>query len=1040
MIKKLILSISIALCFLTVSFGQDITKAQSIKSLKVQGIVISEEDNEPVFGATVIVKGTTKGLATGVDGKFSINANIGDVLIFSTLGFATKEITIASEENLTIYLTSSIESIKLVTIVGYGVQEKRDLTGSVGSVKAKDLDMTLVSFDNALAGKISGVQVMSSSGAPGSATSITIRGISSLNANSNNPLIVIDGVPIYGTDRANNTTGFERSSVPFASFGGTYVTSKLNNPSEFERNPLSMLNMDDIQSIEVLKDAYATAIYGSRGAAGVILITTKSGTSSTPKVSVNITATYSDPIDKPSVFTANEYSDFYNMKSGGNNYPTGAETNWLDDVLRMGITNNVNMSISAGTEKLNYFASGSYLKQESYIVGQDYKKYSFRANVDYKINDQLKVGVNGTMNYSDNGALNAPSIYRNAVLKGPNIASHIDEDTYYFGFAPNVSGIIDNPLAQAYSDINYVKDDRLIGNVFLEYKPLNWLTLKSEIGLDHLDSKSYSRLISRPDLDGGNATQTTISNKRFVVNNTATMVKTFNNLHSFNSVIGQSFETSKEESASIWGRDFANDDVLDIGEAGVQGGNPIPIIREWALFSVFGRINYQYNQKYLAGVTYRVDGSSRFSKNNRYVGFPSFSLGWRASEENFLTNTSWLDELKFRGSIGFSGTDGTSGYYGNQGQYQLLRQGGIDIEYAGSQILQVVKPNNPNLEWERTKTLDLGVDLDILNNRVSLTVDFYYKKINNLLYDSAVPWFHGYSSQQQNIGDMENKGFEIALNTENVSTRDFKWVTNFNISRNTNKILKLNFEGSEVTGPELGYKYFAEGESAGQFFLYDWAGVNALTGNPLWNYPDGTQSETPPATLDNSVQYRKPMGDALPDFYGGLTNTFTYKNWKLDAFFSFSYGNQLYNGTKALQYTYTTADANNLSPDMLDYWLITGHQTEIPKLDNASVRTGFGGTVDYISGRDSDRFLEDASYIRLKNISLTYNMPESWLQNNFMNKAFIFIQGNNLLTFTEYSGLDPEVNAFGSSALSSGYDELTMPQSKSFSIGLNIGF
>lgn len=1041
MIRNVILLVCAVIGCVSLSFGQNIVKAQSIKSILLHGEVISEEDSEPVLGATIMVKGTTTGATTDIDGKFSIPVNIGDVLIFSTMGFKTKEVIIKSEKNITVYLVPSLESIDLITIVGYGKREKRDLTGSVGSVKAKDLDMTVVSFDNALTGKISGVQVMSSSGAPGGATSITIRGISSLNANNNNPLIVIDGVPIYGTDRANNTTGFERSSVPFSGFGGTFVTSKLDNKSEFERNPLSMLNMNDIKSIEVLKDAYATAIYGSRGAAGVILITTKSGASSTPRVSVNYTSTFSDPINKPSLLTTDQYSDFYNMKSGGNYYPTGEETNWLDDVLRTGVTNNVNMSISAGTQKLKYFASASYLKQGSYIVNQDYKKYSFRANVDYKINSKLKVGLNGTMNYSDNSALNASSIYRNAVLKAPNVASNIDEDTYYFGFAPNISGVVDNPLAQAYSDINYVKDNRLIGNGFLEYKPLMWLTLKTEVGLDYLDSESYSRLISRPDLIGGNATQTTINNKRMVVNNTATIVKTFNNLHAFNSVIGQSFETSKEESASIFGRDFASDDILDIGDAGVIGGNPIPIIREWALFSVFGRINYQYNQKYLAGVTYRVDGSSRFSKNNRYVGFPSFSLGWRASEENFLKNTSWLDELKFRGSIGFSGTDGTSGYYGNQGQYQLLRTGGLDLEYAGSRILQVVKPNNPNLEWERTKSLDIGVDLDILNNRVSLTVDYYYKKINNLLFDSAVPWYQGYSSQQQNIGDMENRGFEIALNTENVATPIFKWVTNFNISRNTNKILKLNFEGSEVTGPELGYKYFAEGESAGQFFLFDWAGVNPLTGNPLWNYPDGSQSETPPASLDNSEQYRKPMGDALPDFYGGLTNTFTYKNWKLDAFFTFSYGSQLYNGTKALQYTYTTTDANNLSPDILDYWKIVGHQTEIPKIDNASIiSNGFGGAVDYISGRDSDRFLEDASYIRLKNISLTYNLPEIWLENNFMDNAFIFIQGNNLLTFTDYTGLDPEVSAFGSSALLSGYDELTMPQSKSFSVGVNIGF
>jgi hypothetical protein len=294
---------------------------------------------------------------------------------------------------------------------------------------------------------------------------------------------------------------------------------------------------------------------------------------------------------------------------------------------------------------------------------------------------------------------------------------------------------------------------------------------------------------------------------------------------------------------------------------------------------------------------------------------------------------------------------------------------------------------------------------------------------------------------------MENKGFEIQLDAENITSENFQWTTSFNISRNTNKILKLNFGGSDTTGAELGYKYFAEGESAGQFFLYDWAGVDALTGNPLWNYPDGTQSTIHPASRNSPISNdpnsaRKPMGDALPDFYGGLTNTFTYKNWKLDAFFTFSSGNQLYNGTKALLYNYTSSDAHNLSTDMLDYWLIAGHRTDIPQLNNTSiVSNGFGGgAVDYTAGRDSDRFLEDASYIRLKNIKLSYSLPKSVLDRMFIRDLSIYVQGTNLLTFTEYSGLDPEVSAFGSSALLSGYDELTMPQSKSYSIGINVGF
>lgn len=1038
MIKNLILFGTLILCCFSSSYGQEITKAQTLKSIVVKGKITDEEHREPILGATVLVKGTSNGVASGVDGSFQISANINDILIISSIGFNTKEYRIINEKEISILLKSDLQSLTEVMVIGYGVQERRDLTGSISSLKGAEIDKTSLSFDNALTGKISGVMVNSSSGAPGGATSITIRGISSLNPNNSNPLIVIDGVPVYGTDRNNNTTSFERTSVPFSGFGGTNVTSTLNNKSEFERNPLSMLNPNDIESIEVLKDAYATAIYGSRGAAGVILVTTKNGAIGKARITINYASTFSDPVDKPEILNAQQYSDFYNLKSGGNYYPTGAETNWQNDVLRTGVTNSINTSISAGTEKMKYYFSFSYLNQGSYIVNQDYNKYNTRLNVDYKLSKKLTFGSNVTINSADNEALNAQSIYRNSILKAPNVKSQTPLDTYYFGFEPNISGMIDNPLAQAYSDTNYVKDNRVIGNLFLEYKALNWLTLKSEVGIDNFNVEAYSRLISRPDIEGGNATQTTNQNRKFVINNTASFVKVFNNLHSINSVVGQSFETSREQSTSIWGRQFHSDEVLAIGQAGENGVSNTQV-QEWALFSVFARVNYQYNHKYLAGITYRVDGSSRFNKENRYIGFPSFSLGWRASEENFMKDVSWINDFKLRGSVGFTGTDGTSGYYGNQGQYALNAYG---IQYADSPILEVKQPNNPNLEWEKTRTFDIGLDVSLLDNNLSFQIDYYHKKISNMLYPSSVPWSMGYGQQLQNIGDMENKGFEVEINSTNISTPNFNWTTNFNISRNTNKILKLNADGSQTTGAELGYKYFAEGESAGQFFLFDWAGVNPLTGNPLWNLPDGTQTETPPASLNNSVQYRKPMGDALPDFFGGLTNSFVYKNWKLDAFFTFSYGNQLYNGSKALLMTYSTTASNNLTTEILDYWKIPGQITDIPAIDNASIVTNSfgGGATDYTVGRDTDRFLEDASFIRLKNINLTYSLPQSLLSNNFIEYVSIYVQGTNLVTFTEYTGQDPEVSAFGSSALLGGYDELTMPQSKSYSIGLNIGF
>ncbi|UNY98754.1 TonB-dependent receptor [Zhouia spongiae] len=1018
--RKHILYVFLFLCGVF-SYGQKVTKAQPIKSALVSGKVVDKANDFPVFGATIMVKGSANGVAADLDGNFEIQVNKGDLLLVSSIGYENAEYKVTDiNKKIVVLLQENIEALQAITVVGYGKQERRDLTGAIGSIKGEKLDNITASFDNALAGKISGVQVNSSSGVPGSATSITIRGITSLNANSNNPLIVIDGVPVYGTDRNNNTTDFSRTSVIPGMLGGGSVSNNLDPRSDFERNPLSMLNMDDIESIEILKDAYATAIYGSRGAAGVILITTKSGAVGKPRINVNYSTTLSNPVATPDVLNAQQYSDFYNKyyDEQDNPFPVGIETNWLDRVTRTAVANNLSASMAAGTEKMKYYFSFSVLDQESYIVGQDYKKYSARVNTDYKFSDKLKFGTNVTVNFSDNNALNAQSIYRNAVLKAPNVAEKTALGDYYFGSAPNYRGSADNPLAQAYRDINYVKDSRTIGNAYLEYEPVDGLTLKSEVGIDYFGSEAYSRLISRPDLEGGSARETTKQNRKLVVNNTINYVKNFNK-HAINSVIGQSFEKSREQATSIFGRNFDNDNVLAIGRAGNRGISNT-LIQEWALFSAFGRLNYQYDNKYLAGVTYRVDGSSRFNKNNRYIGFPSFSLGWRLSEEAFMKGFNWIDDLKFRGSMGFTGIDGTSGYYGNQGQYLPHPNG---LNYNGVSILQARQPNNPNLKWERTRTLDLGVDANLFGNRVDLQVDYYHKKITNMLYSSAVPWYMGYPDQQQNIGDMENRGIEVTLNTINISTPDFRWTTDFNIARNTNKILKLNYSGSSASGAELGYKYFAEGESAAQFFLYDWAGVNPLTGNPLWNYVDGTQSETPPASLnDNPNQHRSPMGDAMPDFFGGITNTFSYKNIELSAFFSFAYGGQLYNGAKAQLFTYSQNSANNLSTDILDYWLIPGHRTDIPQIHNASLdENGFGGVRDYTVGRDSDRFLEDASYIRLKNIRLAYNFPKTLLDKYFLSKLTLYIQGNNLLTFTKYTGQDPEVNAFGSSALLSGY-------------------
>jgi TonB-dependent starch-binding outer membrane protein SusC len=807
--------------FLTVA---QILKPQTIKNQKYEGRIIATELPEGLFGATVVIKGTTNGVAADQKGNFVISANEGDMMVISSIGYQTREIRLDKLLKLaSIVLKSDVVALKEIAIVGYGTQERRDLTGAVASIKPAEMDRTSLSFDNALAGTVAGVQISQSSGVPGGATAITIRGITSLNGSSNNPLIVIDGVPIYGNDRSQNTTSFDRTSIPMSSVGGSSVSNSLPFNSDFERNQLSMLNPDDIESIEILKDAYATAIYGSRGAAGVILVTTKHGFKGAPKVELSTITSYSQPIGKPTLMNGAQYSEFYTSFVGGK-YSGGTEKSWLNDVLRTGVSREVNASVSAGTDKMTYYLSLSSVDQQSYIINQDYSKYNAHINVSYKSSEKLSFGSQFSLNYSDNTSLNAQSIFQNAILKAPNIPVYDQTGAYYFGFAPNSLGRTDNPIAQARADINYIIDVRNLGNIFIEYRPINWITLRSEAGIDFLNSEGYSRLVSRPDLVGGDATQTTIQNRKFVVNNTATLLRKYNR-HLFNGVVGQSFETSRELNDMITGRGFPSDNILSISQAQTSRVSS-SLVQQWALFSVFGRLNYRFEDKYLLGATYRLDGSSRFNKNHRYIGFPSFSAGWRISGEPFMERYLWIKDLKIRGSIGFSGIDGTGGYYGNQGQYSLSPNG---IQYNGMNLLQVVQPNNPNLKWEKTRSIDVGIDADLFDSKLKFTLDYYYKVTNDMLYSSAIPLYMGFGSQQQNIGDMRNTGLEFAINAI-VLSGNLKWKISFNIAGNRNKILKLNFAGSEVTGPELGYKYFAVGKSAGQFYLFHWEGIDPLTG------------------------------------------------------------------------------------------------------------------------------------------------------------------------------------------------------------------
>lgn len=1037
------------------------------------GGIVKDDKGRPMPGVSIKNKRTRGGCVTDAAGQFSISASAGDIITVSYVGYTPRQYKV-TEGQSTIQVAMTIEAVELTesVIIGYGSQERRSLLGSVGTYKpGNEIGSLPLTIDNAMTGKIAGVLVSPSSGVPGSATAITIRGVSTLNMTGNAPLIVVDGVPIYGIDRNNNTANFGLGQTGQFTFGGTQVTSDYDpigqQRSQFEKNPLASINPDDIESVEVLKDAFSTAIYGSRGAAGVILITTKKGHEGKMNITADVASSMS--VQKlPKLMNGDQYAGFYtnyfhakdSIGAIGNpwywplnyKFPKGINTDWLKAVTRHALSTNATLALSGGNGKGSYYVSGNYTHQQSTIINNDYARYQMRVRFDQHLSKIFTVGTDMNLTYTDNNALNAQTVYRAAINKSPNQAIKNPDGSYNWGKGTNSVGPSTdlNPVGTANTYKNYSTDNRILGNVYGDLKLAPWLSFRSEFGIDWLNGESYSRDIVKPLTPLGFGNETLTQYHKWVTNNTLTINKNLGSRHNINGVIGQSYEASTESSSSIWGRGFLNNDILSISAAS-QKGVQSALEQKWGLVSYFSRMTYAYDQKYLFGVTYRLDGSSKFAANHRYVGFPSFSAGWVVNRESFLRNATAIDQLKLRSSIGFSGTDGGGGYYGNQGQYTLNVYGAT---YGNGTVLTVSQPANPNLKWEMTKTYNLGLDLSLWQSRLTFTFDYYNKQINNAILPSAVPGFMGFTTQTQNLADLNNRGLEFTLNSRNVHTRDFTWTSSFNISRNRNIIQKLHKIDPTDLARQIesnGGRYWLEGHSATEFFLYPWAGVNPQNGNPLWKGTDGKTSEKPfPTTWvtdPNYIAQRVASGDAMPQWFGGLDNTFTYKGFELDAFFSFAFGNKLFNGAKANMYNYTQssyggAQINNLSPDLLNYWKTPGQQTNIPALLNASnnASAGFGSTYDYTLGRDISRFLEDASFVKLRYVTLAYNLPRNTITRvKVISSLKIYVQANNVFTITKYTGLDPEVSAYGSSTLNAGYDEQTMAAPRTFTAGIKLG-
>jgi TonB-linked SusC/RagA family outer membrane protein len=1052
-----------------------VTPMQQTGPGKIKGVVREGEQGPPVPGVTVKVNDTKYYAVTNTAGAFEITLPAGSyTLTFTSIGYGAEELKavkvlsgVVTAQNVALFIAAS--RLTEAVVIGYGVQERRSLLGSVATYNAsKEPGQSPLTIDQAMIGKLPGVFIAPSSGVPGAASNITIRGISTLNTNGNAPLIVVDGVPIYGIDPNLNTVDYNKGSSTGFSYGGNQVVNEYRQPTTFEKNPLATLNPDDIESIEVLKDAYSTAIYGSRGSAGVILITTKKGAKGKMRVDVQVSTSLSQPRQLPSVMSGEQYADFYTelfrqkdslgKAASGNWYipfnykfPKGVNTNWLDEVVRNAYGTNAVVSMSGGTEKSNYYVSLGYNKDQAYIINNDLTRYQGRVNFDNQMSKALKVGVSMTLNQTTNNSLSAQNVYRSAIQKAPNISVYDSTGKYNWLYGNNPTGPEDvsNPVAEARSGKNYNTDNLVLGNVFADLKLLPWLSAHTDVGIDWISSRAYSRIIDRPKNKGGAATETQQQLRKWVINNRLDINKVLGDGHAVSAMLGQSFEKSVENTNSVNGKGFLNDDMLSILTATdkrVQNS----LQQQWAQVSFLSRLNYEYKHKYMAGVTYRLDGSSRFSANHRYVGFPSFAIGWVPSEEHFMKGAKAIEQLKIRASIGFTGNDGGNGYYGNQGQYVINVYGAT---YGNVSTIDNKQPANPNLQWERTTTWNVGADFSLWEGRISGSVDYYRRQTSNAILQSALPYFMGFDLQQQNRADLTNKGIEFSINSENMSTKNFRWNTTFNISGNRNIVTRLHQIDEEQLAAEneiSGGRFWRVGHSATAFYLYEWAGVNNSNGQPQWSDNSGKVSEVPIQKQYPDAPYtnRKYMGDAMPVVFGGLGNTFTYKGFELNCFFSFSAGNKMYNGAKAAMYSYlgSSSAANNvynLSADLLNYWKLPGQATNIPALINASnySQAGFGTSYDYTLDRKNSRFLEDASFVKLRSLLLGYNLSSRQLKGMKVFTALkLYAEVNNLFILTKYSGLDPEVSAYGSSALNMGFDELTMPSPRTWRAGIKASF
>jgi TonB-linked SusC/RagA family outer membrane protein len=968
---------------------------------------VSDEKGDGLPGVSILVKGTQQGTTTNIDGAYSVvlpdeNAE----LVFSFVGYVSQEVKAGNQTTINIALKVDQKSLDEVVVIGYGSQSRGDISSAIASLSVADkkiAELPITGPEQVLQGRLSGVNVTQNTGTPGGRSTVRIRGASSITG-GNDPLYVIDGVPI-------NT--------------GSYSTASGNAAAE---NPLSSLSPGDIESMEVLKDAAAAAIYGSRASNGVILVTTKRGKTGAAKISFNTYYGVQKETKRLSLLDGPSWGALVNeARTNVGMQPYFADpsslpsTDWQDVIFRSAAIQSYDLSVSGGSEKTQFMVSGNYYDQTGVVIGSGYKRGNVRINLDQTINDRLSGGVNLTLSRSKTDRIDAGTntgIVSAAIIKSPAIPLYLEDGT--LNPTDPYIATSNNPALMAREITNYAFNNRVIGNAFLNLEILKGLKFRTSIGIDYLGLDEVlfvppNALTYEGRSTNGSGTNAMTQDRGWINENTLNYSTNLGTKHRFNLLLGNSSQESKMSRTIASGTNFALESISTLESASVRNSSSTG--SSWGLASYFSRLNYTFDNKLNIAASFRIDGSSRFSKNNKYGNFPSLSASYRLDKMEFMKDVTWLDDAKIRASWGRTGNQ-EIGNFTSRG----LSRGGFN--YMGMSGLAPVQLENPNLTWETTEQTNAGVDLRFFGNRLNFTFDYYIKKTRGLLLEVLLPTSSGFASSVQNVGNVQNKGIELQLGSTNIATDNFTWRTDFNIAFNRNKVTSLP-DGDDRP---LGFNGYASvlkvGYPLGTFFGWKILRVNPQTGNYDFEDVDGNGNDPYPSTsTDNRV-----LSSAQPDFTGGMTNTFTYKNFDASVFMHFTYGNTIFNHPK---YSYGRMHTwFNSFTDSKDRWQKPGDETWLH-------RAAWGDPTR--NGSVSDRVHEDGSFLKIKAINLGYTIKAEKLKRIGVQNLRVYVVGQNLFTFTKYTGFDPEVSSFGNDA-QLGFDLNAYPQIKSYTLGLNIGF